>query len=84
MLQPWRIRSPGRRQRQRWSPDEARNILDSAHRVDDPLYGYYVLILALGLHRGGHLQRAHGWLHHPKTETPATITPPRARTGPRA
>ena len=35
-----------------WSAEEARQLLESARRADDPLYCAYVLILVLGLRRG--------------------------------
>lgn len=44
-------------QAKHWTVDEARQFLESARTHDDPLYAGYVLMLVLGLRRGGELVR---------------------------
>ena len=42
-----------RTRRKAWTSDEARRLLEHARTARDPLYAAYVLILVLGLRKGG-------------------------------
>jgi integrase len=48
------VRLPSTRPRKRrwWTVDDARTFLESTKAADEPLYGAFVLILALGLRKG--------------------------------
>jgi integrase len=48
------VRLPTGRARnaQAWTSEQVRTFLESARRLDDPLYSAYVMILVLGLRKG--------------------------------
>ena len=47
------VAKPRKRKVKPWTADEARRFLESARQDRDPLYAAYVLILVLGLRKGG-------------------------------